>query len=128
MIVSKSGGVTSTKAVVLRWLKQEIERVKADDPRVEFEMEKMRHERESPATGVLVKILARETGEVPMGAPLAQNRGKESLAALQEIRKASAMKTGRELGKGRQIWMYTRMVRIREFEEAKSVSPVSTSV
>ena len=128
MIVSKSGGVTSTKAVVLRWLKHEIERVKADDPRVEFETEKMRHERESPATGVLVKILARETGEVPMGAPLGQNRGKESFAALQEIRKASAMKTGRELGKGRLIWMYTRMVRIREFEEAKSVSPVSTSV
>jgi len=28
------------------------------------------------------------------------------------------MKTGRKMGKDRLVWMYTQMVRIREFEEA----------
>jgi len=72
VIVPKSGGVTSTKAVVVRWLKREGERVRAGDPLVELETEKVSYALESPATGVLVKILARETAAVPVGDPLCQ--------------------------------------------------------
>jgi pyruvate dehydrogenase E2 component (dihydrolipoamide acetyltransferase) len=70
VIVPKLGGVTSTKAVVVRWLKREGDRVQAGDPLVELETEKVSYELESPCAGVLVKILARETAEVPVGDPL----------------------------------------------------------
>src|ERR1700683_2386201 len=46
VIVPKSGGVTSTKAVVVRWLKREGDRVKAGDPLVELETEKVGYELE----------------------------------------------------------------------------------
>jgi len=70
VIVPKLGGVTSTKAVVVRWLKREGDRVQAGDALVELETEKVSYELESPFAGVLVKILARETAEVPVGDPL----------------------------------------------------------
>lgn len=72
VIVPKSGGVTSTKAVVVRWLKREGDRVKAGDPLVELETEKVSYELESPFSGVLVKLLAREAAEVPVGDPLCE--------------------------------------------------------
>ena len=72
MIVPKSGGVTSTKAVVVRWLKQEGDRVKAGDPLVELETEKVSYELESPFTGIITRLLARETAEVPVGDPLCE--------------------------------------------------------
>jgi len=72
VIVPKSGGVASTKAIVVRWLKREGDRVQAGDPLVELETEKVSYELESPAAGVLVKILARATAEVPVGDPLCQ--------------------------------------------------------
>ena len=68
----KSGGVTSTKAVVSRWLKKEGDKIKQGDPLVELETEKISYELESPYAGVLLKILARETAEVPVGDPLCQ--------------------------------------------------------
>lgn len=70
MIVPKSGGVTSTKAVVVRWLKREGERVKLGEPLVELETEKVIYELESPASGTLSKVHARESAEVPVGDPL----------------------------------------------------------
>ena len=72
VIVPKSGGVTSTKATVLRWLKQEGEQVKQGDLLVELETEKVSYELESPYQGVLLRILARETSEVPVGDPLCE--------------------------------------------------------
>jgi pyruvate/2-oxoglutarate dehydrogenase complex dihydrolipoamide acyltransferase (E2) component len=72
VIVPKSGGVTSTKATVLRWLKQEGEPVKQGDLLVELETEKVSYELESPYEGVLLRILARETAEVPVGDPLCE--------------------------------------------------------
>jgi pyruvate/2-oxoglutarate dehydrogenase complex dihydrolipoamide acyltransferase (E2) component len=70
VIVPKSGGVTSTKAVVVRWLKREGDRVQAGDPLVELETEKISYELESPAAGTLINILAHEAAEVPVGEPL----------------------------------------------------------
>lgn len=72
VIVPKSGGVTSTKATVLCWLKQEGEQVKQGDPLVELETEKVSYELESPYQGVLLRILAREKAEVPVGDPLCE--------------------------------------------------------
>jgi pyruvate/2-oxoglutarate dehydrogenase complex dihydrolipoamide acyltransferase (E2) component len=72
VIVPKSGGVTSTKAVVVRWLKREGDRVKAGDPLVELETEKISYELASPFSGILTRLLARETAEVPVGDPLCE--------------------------------------------------------
>ena len=72
MVVPKSGGVTSTKAVVVRWLKREGDRVKAGEPLVELETEKVSYELESPFSGILAKLLAHETAEVPVGDPLCE--------------------------------------------------------
>ena len=72
VIVPKSGGVTSTKAVVVRWLKREGDRVKVGEPLVELETEKVSYELESPSSGTVVKLIARETAEVPVGDPLCE--------------------------------------------------------
>ena len=72
VVVPKSGGVTSTKAIVSRWLKKEGDKIKQGDPLVELETEKISYELESPYEGVLLKILAKETAEVPVGDPLCQ--------------------------------------------------------
>jgi pyruvate/2-oxoglutarate dehydrogenase complex dihydrolipoamide acyltransferase (E2) component len=72
VIVPKSGGVTSTKAIVVRWLKREGDPVKIGDPLVELETEKVSYELESPSTGTVTKVLAQETAEVPVGDPLCE--------------------------------------------------------
>ena len=84
VIVPKSGGVTSTKAVVVRWLKREGDRVEVGDPLVELETEKVSYELESPFAGTVAKVLAAETTEVPVGDPLC------------EIREAAAKTTKRK--------------------------------
>ena len=72
VIVPKSGGVTSTKATVVRWLKREGDKVQRGEPLVELETEKVSFELESPAAGTLVKLLARESAEVPVGGALCE--------------------------------------------------------
>ena len=62
--------MTSTRVNVVRWIKHEGERVRKGDALVELETEKVSYELESPAQGVLLKILARENVEVPVGGPL----------------------------------------------------------
>lgn len=85
VIVPKSGGVTSTKAVVVRWLKRQGDRVKIGDPLVELETEKVSYELESPFSGILSKLLAQETAEVPVGDPLCEIE--ESTAKVAKTRK-----------------------------------------
>jgi len=70
VVVPKSGGVTSTKATVSRWLKKEGDKVKQGDALVELETEKISYELESPYEGVLLRIFAKESAEVPVGDPL----------------------------------------------------------
>ena len=60
----------TTKVNVVRWLKQEGETVKRGDAVVELETEKVNYELDSPADGVLLKILTREGAEVPVGDPV----------------------------------------------------------
>ena len=72
VIVPKSGGVTSTKAIVVRWLKCEGDKVRRGEPLVELETEKVSFELESPTTGTLQKLIARESTEVPVGGALCE--------------------------------------------------------
>jgi len=62
--------MNTTKVNVVRWLKQEGDRIKQGEPVVELETEKVNYELDSPVEGVLLKIIARETSEVPVGDPL----------------------------------------------------------
>ncbi|MBZ5627486.1 MAG: lipoyl domain-containing protein [Acidobacteriia bacterium] len=68
--VPKTGGIPTTKASVVRWLKAEGDAIQRGEPVVELETEKVSYELESPAEGVLLKIIAREAVEVPVGEPL----------------------------------------------------------
>ena len=54
----------------MRWIKHEGELVQLGESLVELETEKVSYELESPAQGVLLKIIARENVEVPVGGPL----------------------------------------------------------
>lgn len=68
--VPKTGGIPTTKASVLRWLKHEGDAVRAGEAVVELETEKVSYELESPTAGTVLKILAKESTQVPVGGPL----------------------------------------------------------
>ena len=70
--VPKTGGIPTTKANVIRWLKREGDSVKVGEPIVELETEKVSYELESPIEGVVLKIMANENTQVPVGEPLCQ--------------------------------------------------------
>ena len=70
--VPKMGGLTTTKANVIRWLKHEGDTIRKGEPVVELETEKVNYELDSPVDGVLIKIVAMENSEVPVGDPLCQ--------------------------------------------------------
>jgi pyruvate/2-oxoglutarate dehydrogenase complex dihydrolipoamide acyltransferase (E2) component len=68
--VPKTGGIPTTKACVLRWLKQEGDAVQTGEAIVELETDKVSYELESPTSGTLLKILAEESAQVPVGGHL----------------------------------------------------------
>lgn len=68
--VPKTGGISTTKATVLRWLKRAGDSVQAGEAIVELETEKVSYELESPTTGTLLTILAQESSQVPVGGQL----------------------------------------------------------
>jgi pyruvate/2-oxoglutarate dehydrogenase complex dihydrolipoamide acyltransferase (E2) component len=70
--VPKAGGIPTTKASVLRWLKQEGDAIHVGDPVVELETDKVSYELESPIDGILLKIMADESAQVPVGGSLCQ--------------------------------------------------------
>jgi pyruvate/2-oxoglutarate dehydrogenase complex dihydrolipoamide acyltransferase (E2) component len=81
--VPKTGGIPTTKASVLRWLKREGEPVQAGEALVELETEKVSYELESPVAGTLLKILAKESAQVPVGGQLCHiGQSGESLSAV----------------------------------------------
>lgn len=63
-------GLTATEGTILRWLKAEGEAVKKSEPLVEVITEKVNFVVESPASGVLLKVLARENQIVPIATPI----------------------------------------------------------
>ena len=55
---------------MVRWFKKEGAKVKRGEPIVELETDKVNYELDSPAAGVLLKIVAARDAEVPVGDPL----------------------------------------------------------
>jgi len=70
--VPKTGGMNTSKVSVVRWLKQVGEEVRQGEPVVELETEKVSYELDSPVGGRLLKILAAEKAEVPIGDALCE--------------------------------------------------------
>lgn len=59
--------MNTTKVNVVRWLKNEGDKLKQGEPVVELETEKVSYELDSPIEGILLKILEREPAEVDVG-------------------------------------------------------------
>ncbi len=64
-------GLTMTEGTIERWLKKEGDRVQKGEPLVEIITEKINFQYESPATGILRKILHHEGEVVPVATPIA---------------------------------------------------------
>ncbi len=60
-------GLTMEKGTILQWLKAEGERVEKGQPVVLIQTEKVEYEVEAPGAGTLLKILAKEGMELPVG-------------------------------------------------------------
>jgi pyruvate/2-oxoglutarate dehydrogenase complex dihydrolipoamide acyltransferase (E2) component len=60
-------GYTMTRAKVLRWLKSVGDNVEAGEPILEIETDKVTYAIESPTSGVVKAILAKQGDEVPVG-------------------------------------------------------------
>ena len=63
-------GESVTEATVAKWFKQIGEAVKADEPLVELETDKVTLEYNAPASGTLAEIVVEQGGEVEVGALL----------------------------------------------------------
>ena len=64
--------MNTTKVSVVRWLKKEGDVVSKGEPVVELETDKVTYELDSPTDGVLLRIIAPEETDVPVGEPLCQ--------------------------------------------------------
>jgi pyruvate/2-oxoglutarate dehydrogenase complex dihydrolipoamide acyltransferase (E2) component len=63
--------MNTTKVNLVRWLKNEGDRVKQGEGLVELETEKINYELDAPVDGVLLKIVIVEPTEVEVGGLLA---------------------------------------------------------
>lgn len=79
-------GESVTEATVAQWLKKEGETVKADEPIVELETDKVTLEVNAPSDGVISKIIVGEGQNVGVGALLGE------LSAANDVAKPSAPK------------------------------------
>jgi len=64
-------GLTMTEGTITRWLKKEGDMVEAEEPLFEMMTDKSNVEIESPASGVLLKVLVPEEATVPIGTVVA---------------------------------------------------------
>src|SRR3990172_2076376 len=60
-------GLTMEKGTILQWLRAEGETVQKGQPVVLIQTEKVEYEVEAPATGTLLKVIAKEEMELPVG-------------------------------------------------------------
>ncbi|MFD0774674.1 biotin/lipoyl-containing protein, partial [Streptomonospora algeriensis] len=73
-------GESVTEGTVTQWLKQEGDRVEADEPLLEVATDKVDTEIPSPAAGVLTRILVSEDETVEIGAEIAVIGGEDEAA------------------------------------------------
>lgn len=78
-------GLTMTEGTIEKWLKQEGDHVKKGEPLVEIVTEKINFQYESPASGILQKILHHEGETVPVATPIAIIVGEGEVVAETEI-------------------------------------------
>jgi pyruvate dehydrogenase E2 component (dihydrolipoamide acetyltransferase) len=74
-VVMPQMGVSVSEGTVTRWLKQEGERVEADEPLLEISTDKVDTEVPSPGSGTLTQILVQEGQTVDVGTKLGQIGG-----------------------------------------------------
>lgn len=86
-IVVPQLGESVTEATVSKWLKKEGESVKADEPLVELETDKVTLEVNAPSDGVIARISAGEGQTVEVGALLGEL---DPNAAANDVKKPSA--------------------------------------
>jgi pyruvate dehydrogenase E2 component (dihydrolipoamide acetyltransferase) len=65
--VPKTGGIPTTKVIVVKWLKRKGQKVRQGEPLVELQTDKVNYELDSPVEGVLLEIVVKEDAEVPVG-------------------------------------------------------------
>src|SRR5689334_284794 len=83
-------GESVTEGTVTRWLKQEGERVEADEPLLEVSTDKVDTEIPSPAAGVLTRIVVGEDETADVGSELAVISGDGEDAGSAEPAPAAA--------------------------------------
>jgi 2-oxoglutarate dehydrogenase E2 component (dihydrolipoamide succinyltransferase) len=71
-VVMPQMGVSVSEGTITRWLKQEGDRVEADEPLLEISTDKVDTEVPSPASGTLTQILVQEGQTVDVGTKLGQ--------------------------------------------------------
>lgn len=92
-------GLTMEEGTILKWLKKEGEKVQEGEPIVEIQTDKVKVEEESPASGILKKILANEGDVIPVGKEIAIIASENE--ALPEINKQKDEKTIKESDEGK---------------------------
>ncbi len=78
-VIMPALGMAQETGKVIRWLKTEGAQVTKGDPLIEIETDKATVEVESPASGILTQITAREGDEVPVGHTIAVIRAPDEL-------------------------------------------------
>ncbi len=81
-------GLTMTEGVIVKWFKKEGERVEKGEPLLEIQTDKVNLEEESPADGIVRKLLYEEGKTVPILTPIAIIG--EADEPLPEIERAAA--------------------------------------
>lgn len=86
-VVMPKLGLTMTEGTIEKWLKQEGDRVEKGEPLVEIITEKINFQYESPASGILQKILHHEGEVIPVTTPIAiiVEEG-EAVAGVEEMK------------------------------------------
>ena len=93
-IIVPTLGESVTEATVSRWLKNQGEKVSADEPIVELETDKVNVEVPAPSNGVLESISVKEGETVNVGALLGMINGsdKEVSKSVKEVKDYSPPK------------------------------------
>src|ERR1700682_315899 len=84
--VPKTGGIPTTKVIVVKWLKRKGQKVRQGESLVELQTDKVNYELDSPVEGVLLEIVAKEDSEVPVGDMLCHIGGAGEGVATSRLR------------------------------------------
>ena len=93
-------GLTMTEGVIVQWHKRPGDFVRVGEPLFTFETEKSTLDYESPATGVLIRIIAPEGASVPCLTPVAligQERETPALSSSPDVRQPEVKRPERAI-------------------------------